>query len=180
MLRSVNLGAHNRVKMELLRDLCGSLGLSRIETCLQSGNVVFQAKTKDLAGLPKRIEKAVEQQLGFRTVAVLRTPAQLRDVFAANPFAKRPGLEPAKLLVTFLSGDPDQDGSAKVLAMKIAPEELRIHGREIYTYFPDGMARPKSSMLLIEKTLRTQGTGRNWNTVTKLLAMAEKLEGDVG
>jgi uncharacterized protein (DUF1697 family) len=42
------------------------------------------------------------------------------------------------------------------------------------------MARPKVSMALIEKTLATPGTGRNWNTVAKLLAIAEKLEGVVG
>jgi uncharacterized protein (DUF1697 family) len=29
---------------------------------------------------------------------------------------------------------------------------------------------------LIEKTLKTSGTGRNWNTVTKLLEIAKTLE----
>jgi len=29
----------------------------------------------------------------------------------------------------------------------------------------------------LEKTLKTPGTGRNWNSVTKMLEMAEKLEG---
>jgi uncharacterized protein (DUF1697 family) len=43
-------------------------------------------------------------------------------------------------------------------------------------YFPGGMARPKLTWLTVEKVLQTPATGRNWNTVTKLLEMAEKLE----
>jgi uncharacterized protein (DUF1697 family) len=53
---------------------------------------------------------------------------------------------------------------------------LRMNGRELYIYFPIGMARPKLSWAVLEKTLKVPGTGRNWNSVTKLLEMAERLE----
>ena len=52
---------------------------------------------------------------------------------------------------------------------------MRIDGRELYIYFPDGMGRSKV-WPAIEKALKKSGTGRNWNTVTKLLEMAERLE----
>ena len=61
--------------------------------------------------------------------------------------------------------------------MKCDPEELRIVGRELYIYFPNGMGRSKLSLAKFEKTLKTAGTVRNWNSVTKILEMAEKLEG---
>ncbi len=51
-----------------------------------------------------------------------------------------------------------------------------MDGRELYIYFPNGMARPKMSWAVLEKTLKTPGTGRNWNSVEKLLEMAERLE----
>jgi uncharacterized protein (DUF1697 family) len=38
------------------------------------------------------------------------------------------------------------------------------------------MARPKLSWAVIDKALKTSWTGRNWNTVQKLLEMAEQLE----
>jgi uncharacterized protein (DUF1697 family) len=38
------------------------------------------------------------------------------------------------------------------------------------------MGRSKLSLARLEKTLKTSGTGRNWNSVTKMLEMAEKLE----
>jgi uncharacterized protein (DUF1697 family) len=56
------------------------------------------------------------------------------------------------------------------------PEELGINGREVYIYYPQGMAHPKISLVRIEKTLQCASTGRNWNTVNKLMAMAEALE----
>ena len=63
-----------------------------------------------------------------------------------------------------------------MLAIEAEPEELRIDGSELYIYFPNGMARPKLSMPLVERTLKTPGTSRNWNTVRKLLEMAERPE----
>jgi uncharacterized protein (DUF1697 family) len=34
-------------------------------------------------------------------------------------------------------------------------------------------------MASVERVLKIPGTSRNWNTVTKLLEMAEKLEGRI-
>ena len=72
----------------------------------------------------------------------------------------------------YIMEDPRE---AMRLEIKVDPEELRIQGHELYIYYPNGMARPKLSWALIEKTLKTPGTGRNWNTVTKLLEIADRL-----
>lgn len=177
LLRGVNVGGHNQIKMEALRALYESLGLLDVQTHIQSGNVVFRTKGRDLALLAKRIGDGIEQGFGFRPGVILRTPAELRDAIARNPFRERPGIEPSKLLVTFLLSDPGAEAREKVLGIKADPEELRIEGRELYVHYPNGMGRTKLPAALIEKILKTPGTGRNWNTVTKLLEMAEKLEG---
>jgi uncharacterized protein (DUF1697 family) len=96
---------------------------------------------------------------------------------ARNPFAKRRGIEPSKLLVTFLASDPDAEAREKVRQMKCDPEELRMEGREIYIYFPNGMGRSKLPWARLDKVLKTPVTGRNWNSVTKMLEMAEKIGG---
>lgn len=176
MLRGVNVGAHNRIKMDALRALYESLGLRDSQTYVQSGNVVFRTEKRDLVALAKRIEDAIERGFGFRPAVILRTSAELRAVIARNPFAKRRGIEPSKLLVNFLVRDPGAEVRDKVLKLKTEPEELRMDGRELYSYFPNGMARPKMSRAVLEKTLKIPGTGRNWNSVTKLLEMAERLE----
>ena len=43
-------------------------------------------------------------------------------------------------------------------------------------YFPNGMGQSKLFATLVGKTLKNSGTGRNWNTVTKLLDRADRVE----
>jgi uncharacterized protein (DUF1697 family) len=176
MLRGVNVGGHKMVKMDALCTLCGSLGLRDVETYVQSGNVIFRADGRDLVRLRKQIESGIEKTFGFHSDVILRTPAELRDVVKRNPFAARRGIEPKRLAVTFLAGDPGKEAREKLLAIKTEPEELRIEGRELYIYYPDGMARPKLTWPIIEKVLKTSGTARNWNTVTKLIEIGERFE----
>jgi len=174
MLRGVNVGGHNLIKMDPLRALYESLGLQDPATYVQSGNVIFKTKERDVARLAPRIQNEIERRFGFRPGVILRTSSDLRDVIKKNPFAHR-DLDPSKLLVTFLATDPAPDARKALLRIKPDPEELRIAGRELYIYFPNGIGRSKLPPLL-DRTLKNSSTARNWNTVTRLLAMAEKLE----
>ena len=150
-----------------------SLGLQRPQSYIQSGNVVFGTTERDLVKLAARIGNAIERSFGFRPEVIVRTTAEMRDAIARNPFAARRDIEPAKLLVWFLAGDPGPEARDRVRAIKTDPEELRIDGRELYVYFPNGMARPKLSFAAVERALKISGTGRNWNSVLKLLELAE-------
>ena len=98
-------------------------------------------------------------------------------MIAKNPFAGRAGIEPNRLLVVFMDSAPTRQARDQVLAMPCEPEELHINDRELYIYYPNGMARPKIPLVRLEKALQCSSTGRNWNTVNKLMAMAEALEG---
>jgi uncharacterized protein (DUF1697 family) len=175
MLRGVNVGGHRKIKMDALRDLYVSLGLRNPQTYVQSGNVVFRTEAEGLVGLARRIEDAVEQRFGFRPGVILRTASDQRDAIARNPFARRHGVNPSKLLVIFLASPPSRETRNEILSIKVNQEEVRIDGRELYLYFPDGMGRSKV-WPAIEKALKKSGTGRNWNTVNKLLEIAERLE----
>jgi uncharacterized protein (DUF1697 family) len=180
MLRGVNLGPHRRIKMEALRALYESLKLRDAQTYVQSGNVIFRTDERDLVRLAKRIENGIDRKFGFRCDVIVRTASELRDVIRRNPFAKRRAMEPSKLLVTFLASDPGEQARKQVRTIKTEPEEFWIDGQEAYTYFPNGMARPKLSWPAMERVLKVPGTSRNWNSVTKMLEMAEKLEAALG
>jgi len=176
LLRGVNVGGHHKVKMEDLRSLYESLGFDGVQTYINSGNVIFRTAARDLARLPKRIEDAIERACGFHSDVILRAPVDLRGVIERNPFAARPAMDPSRLAIHFLAADPGASARQQLLAIQAAPEEVHIGGRELYIYYTNGMARPKLSLPLVEKTLQTSGTSRNWNTVRKLLELAEKLE----
>jgi uncharacterized protein (DUF1697 family) len=177
MLRGMNVGGHNKIKMDALKALCLSLKLKDPQTYVQSGNVIFRTEEKDQEKLARRIRDAIEKTGGFRPGVMLRTASELKEVVARNPFAGRSGIEPGKLLVNFLAADPGKQAREKALAIKmIGPEELHLIGREAYIYFPNGQGRSKFPWPAIERTLGTSGTGRNWNSVTKMLEMAQKME----
>lgn len=198
MLRGVNVGGHNMIKMDELRGVYESVGLQQPQTYVQSGNVVFRAKDQKLSQLGNRIEDAIESKFGFRPAVILRTASEMKGVIARNPFAGRNDIHPGKLVIMFLGSDPDAAMREAVstlitIARSNKPstaknathtqkvrttatgEELWMDGRELFIYFPDGMGRSKLVPFL-ERALKKSGTARNWNTVTKLLEMAETLD----
>jgi len=89
LFRGVNVGGHNKIKMDALRSLYQSLGFRNTRTYIQSGNVVFVAKERNPALLTKKIHDAMEKTFDFCPVIVLRSANELRSAIAASPFAKR-------------------------------------------------------------------------------------------
>lgn len=175
LLRGVNLAGRGKIKMDALRALYASLGFRDAQTFIQSGNVVFRTTEHSLPKLSTRIADAIEREFRFRPPVILRTAGQFREVVAKNPFAARPEIEPRKLLVWFLAGPLSAEAVAKVRAIKTAPEELQVIGDEVFVYYANGMARPTLSWPAVERAMQVSGTGRNWNSVRKLLEIAENL-----
>lgn len=176
LLRGVNVGGHHKIRMEDLREICASLKLRDARTYLQSGNVVFRKTEKDLQMLSRKMADAIERAHEFRPSVICRSAAEMKAVAAGNPFAARADLDPAKLAVSFLEEEITVDARMRVLQIKAEPEELRVSGKELFIYFPNGMGRPKLSMPTVERAVNTPMTSRNWNTVTKLIELAEEIE----
>jgi uncharacterized protein (DUF1697 family) len=75
----------------------------------------------------------------------------------------------------FLKEAPSRED---VIALQTAikgREVVRAEGRHAYIVYPDGVGRSRLTNALIERKLGTRGTGRNWNTVLKLGALADDL-----
>src|ERR1700727_2889961 len=97
MLRGINVGAHNRVKMNALRGSFESLGFKKVQTYIQSGNVVFQATKTSPSVLRKKIEEKLTADCGFSALGILRSQEDFEKAIAANPFVKKPNIDPEKL-----------------------------------------------------------------------------------
>jgi uncharacterized protein (DUF1697 family) len=182
MLRGVNVVGHNRIKMDALRVLYESLKFDNPRTFIQSGNVIFRTKLphnpKNSAALAKKIQDGIERTFGFRPEVILRTPDELRAAIAATPFPAHRNLHPGKVLVTFLTAQPPSTAHTTLLTLKDYPEEVHLKGRELYIYFPNGAGQTKLPWSKVEKLLKVNGTARNWNSVTKMLAIAEEMEAE--
>lgn len=174
LIRGINVGSTRSLPMELLREMCESVGMRDARTYIQSGNVVFEAAKKDLAKSAEKLEAAIEAARGFRPSVVVRTRDELAAAIEANPFADRANRDPSKLLIMFLK-EKAAAGAAKTLeGVKRDKEQISLIGRELFIDFPDGIGRSKLALAAVEKALGVPATGRNWSTLLKLLAMADE------
>jgi uncharacterized protein (DUF1697 family) len=176
MLRGVNVGPHNRIKMDDLRAVYASLQLENPCTYVQSGNVIFRTKERSATKLCTKIQAAISEKFGFRPAVIIRTIEEFKQSLELNPFRERQDIEPGKLLITFLSAEPAADRQTVIRNLKVQREELHLIGRELYIYFPDGAGKSKLQWSSVEKLFKVTGTARNLNSVVKMLEIAERFE----
>jgi uncharacterized protein (DUF1697 family) len=172
LLRAVNIGSHNKVSMAALRDLLGKLGFSEPQTLLQSGNTVFGSSKVNSAELERQLESAVARQLQVTTQFFVRSALEWEEIVRSNPFTAEAQGDPGHLIVMVLK-EPATDRAIDKLREAITGREVVAGGsRHVYIVYPEGIGRSRLTHPLIEKKLGTSGTGRNWNTVLKLQALA--------
>jgi uncharacterized protein (DUF1697 family) len=171
LLRGINVGGHRRVAMPELRELLGSLGYGDVGTLGQSGNVVLSTKLKpELLG--QKLESQIAAGLGVEAKIVVRTCAELAAVVACNPLGDV-AEDLKRYQVSFLSASPDSEAMRALAAVDVDPEQWVHKDREIYAWHPSAVHNSPLAKLLSEKRLGVVVTARNWNTVTKLLELAD-------
>lgn len=175
LLRGINVGGNTTIKMDELRDLYASQGLSNVQTVLQSGNVVFQSPLTDSLALSHSLEAGISQRFGLHTRVFLRTLDEFKAMLGRNPFSADES-DPARMVVMFLSDIPTGEAVESLKKAYDGPETMYFRGTEVFLYYPDGQGRSRLTNVFIERKLNVSGTARNWNTVNRLLALAERFE----
>lgn len=174
LFRGINVGGHNILPMKDLKVILEKLGAKNVTTYIQSGNVVFQSKQSDRLKLSQAISGAIDKNHGFAPQVLLLSPEDLKAAIAANPFPEAEP-EPKTLHLYFLTTHPAKPDWKKLESLKQTKEQYRLIAGVFYLYAPDGIGRSKLAAL-VEKALGISVTARNWNTVTKLYALARQFE----
>jgi uncharacterized protein (DUF1697 family) len=174
LLRAVNVGGRNRVAMAELRELLEGLGYGGVRTHLQSGNAVFTATGADAPErLGREIEGALAERVGLAVKVLVRTRAELARTIAANPLLDV-AEDHKRLLVMFLSHTPDPDAWRELAPAEFEPDVFALGERAIYVWYPEGVRQTRLSNAFLERRLGVVSTGRNWNTVTRLLELVSE------
>jgi uncharacterized protein (DUF1697 family) len=173
LLRAVNLGAHNKVAMADLRTMLVAMGFEQPRTLLHSGNLVFRNARPTGPALERSLEREAATRLGLETAFLVRTAEEWQAIVAANPFPDEAVADPGHLVLLCLKRPPGRAAYAALGAAIQGRERIRGAGRQVYLVYPDGIGTSKLTIALIERMLGTVGTGRNWNTVRKLAALAD-------
>jgi uncharacterized protein (DUF1697 family) len=171
LLRGINVGGHQRIRMGDLRVLIEGLGHESVETYLQSGNVVFRSRRKSTTSLAEGLEQAIADELGLTVKVLVRRGDEIAAVVAGTPFGDR-NADSKQLHVAFLSAAPGAAAAKRIDAAQFAPDELAVVGREVYLHYPNGYGRTKLTNAVLERRLGVAATTRNWRTVTALADLA--------
>jgi uncharacterized protein (DUF1697 family) len=170
LLRGINLGPKRRIAMADLRELLAEAGFEDPRTHLQSGNVIVGTRKRPDT-VARELERSLSKRFGFDVDVVARTAAELAAIVAHDPFAGV-ATDPKRYGVAFLDAEPDPKRLEQLLARDFSPELLHAHGRELYTWHPDGFQRSQLFRAVGDQQLARGATMRNWNTVLALNELA--------
>ena len=173
MLRGINVSGQKKIQMADLRSLYESLGLVKVRTYVQSGNVVFGSSESDTVKLTGLIEAQIEQVFGYALPIFVRGIAEFERIITSNPFLTARNEDPAKLHVTFLYRPLAESTLGNVLSPNTDGDEFFVGDQEIFLFCPNGYGRTKLSNNYFERKLKVAATTRNWQTVLALLKIAK-------
>ena len=171
LLRGINVGTKNRIKMDALRQMLEGIGLEDVQTYLQSGNVIFSSDGEEQI-LRRQIEDGIFQTFGITAPAIIRTKEELRGVIDGLPFtvreiaqAQTANTDGESLYVYFLDMPPD---AAAIGALERFADGDRFFVGECGVYLLVTQSIRHSKLAARIQTLGAAVTARNWNTVLKL------------
>lgn len=177
LLCAVNVGGTGKLPMAELRALLEKLSYRNVETYIQSGNAVFDARGT-AASVTKAVTTALEQHMGAPVGVIVRTHAELQRVMAGNPFAAEAAADGARVHVAFLGGlaVPDAVEALDRIVAQYPARRDRYHlaGDALYLHTPDGAGETKFTTKTLNRVLGVASTARNWNTVVKLHGLSKR------
>ncbi|QJD87280.1 DUF1697 domain-containing protein [Cohnella herbarum] len=173
LIRGINVGGHNKVPMAELRKAYEAIGLNRVQTYIQSGNVLFESE-KSADTLRPMLEQAIAETFGISVTVAMRTAEQWERIVANCPYGKDGLLEGESIQVTILTESPSPKAIAALEANKgDGTDEYFVHGLEIYFLFRRSVLDSKLANSM--NKLGNTATSRNMNTINKLAGLVGKM-----
>lgn len=171
-LRGINVGKANRIRMEKLKEVFESIGCSRVETVLQSGNVLFGSDQPEEI-IVLAAESALWSSTGIQTSVILRSAKELAQTISGMPFTAeqlaqaniaQPDFE--HLYVCFASGSPKNSLLSSPDNTSLSADECRIVQRDAYLLLRQSIRTSKLANRV--QKLLAPATIRNWSVVCRL------------
>ena len=171
LLRGINVGGKNLIKMTALKACFEAHGFRDVATYIQSGNVLFQTSKK--AKLTLELEKALAATFNYQACVIVRSQEEMQRVVERAP--KGFGSEPSQYRydVIFLKEPLRAAVAMKSVLVKQGVDEA--HAGTHVLYFSRLISKASQSQLsrLVSQPVYKNMTIRNWNTTTKLLSLLQ-------
>lgn len=168
MLRGINVGGNNMIKMETLRGTFAGIGFENVNSYINSGNLAFDTTRTDDGKLATAIHDAITRDFGFDISVMVRSNAEIDELIAGNPFEGQ--FESDKdLHLFFLNEELSDDQKSLCLTQATDNEQFAFSGRHIYCLLKISILDSAVGKGFIDKKLKVATTARNWRTVKKIV-----------
>lgn len=165
LLRGVNLGARNQVNMPRLRQVLAEAGFGEVRTYVQSGNLVARTPHRSAHRFGDAVRACVREHFDLDVPVVVRTPAQLAELLAWNPFPDDAATRPTFVQVLHLVEPAAPERVAALLAEDWSPDEVMARGPEVVIRYAATVHGSRAQPATLTRRLGVDGTVRNWRTV---------------
>jgi uncharacterized protein (DUF1697 family) len=170
LLRGINVGGNNMIKMEKLRGSVAGLGFDDVKTYINSGNVIFETRKTGDKKLATKIHDVILADFGFDISVMVRSIDEIEKMIAGNPFEGR--FENDKDLHAFFLNQPLTGEQAELLmAQGNDAERFHITDRHLLCLLTISVLDSVVGKGFIDKKLKVATTARNWRTVKKIAEM---------
>jgi uncharacterized protein (DUF1697 family) len=159
--------------MKGLVALLMDLGLEKVKTYIQSGNLIFTSKEKNTGKLRTQIASAIKNAYGFEPEILLLGIGDLEAAISRNPFPEAVP-DPKSLHLGFLSSSPDNPDLKRLEALKKKNERFELVDKVFYLHAPEGVGASKLAANA-ERILGVSMTDRNWRTVCVIRELAKEI-----
>lgn len=154
-----------------LRKALTAAGFENVATYINSGNAVLRSPLPR-AKVISTVAEICKGQFGFTKAIFAPTLKDWSDLIENNPFPH--ALAVPKYLHAALLADLPREADVDALkAFATSGEEIAIVGNVAYLHTPNGFGTSKLAEKF-DKGIGVVNTARNWNTVRKLLELAEQ------
>lgn len=174
LLRGINVGGNNLIKMVALKACFESLGFKDVVTFIQSGNVVFSSSERGTEALCVKIETALSKTFGYVASVVLLTHSELERIVRSAP--KGFGTKPAayRYDVLFLKKSLTAKDALNTVPLKEGVDEVSAGTGVLYFSRLLSKAAQSRMSRIVSLPMYKQITIRNWSTTQKVLALMEE------
>lgn len=164
LLRGVMPSGKNSIKMAFLREILEQADFKSVKTYIQSGNVILQSPLT--AGeVAQKVYSVISEKNGSDLPVIVKTPAEIGEILAENPFGEE------RSFFTLTNDIFDENLAQELTKQDFGEDKLQITPKAIYFYTKDAH-RSKLGNNFFEKKLGITATNRNFNTLTKVLALS--------
>ncbi len=173
LLRGINVGGKNLIKMAELKACFEEQGFRDVATYIQSGNVLFESGDRSSARLVQRIEEMLAARFDYQASVVLRTRAQMRRIEERAPDAF--GRQPGRYRYDVLFLKPPLTANSAIESVPVREGVDQVDAGPGVLYFSRLSSRASQSRLsrIVSMPIYQRMTIRNWNTTMKLLKMMD-------